>query len=190
MASGVPGGAHMGVEEIGRLADGPDGATPRERGHIEACAVCRAEIDRASRVRAILADLGAAYRDAAPPEWPALGSVLARAEDDAAAKGGLRAVLAGWLRPRRLLVATAAGVACVAVVVWIAFRVVGDRPASGRGGGVAAAVAAGPDGAGPGAVRDPLHRWAVRRYAPHRPPDPRGPSRRSRSRERERERER
>jgi hypothetical protein len=72
---------HLDVEQIGFAADAAQALGERERAHLGLCAVCRAEVERARQVSRMVAELGEAYREAAPPEWPAVSAIEALARE-------------------------------------------------------------------------------------------------------------
>jgi len=72
---------HLEVEQIGLAADAAEELGERERAHLGLCAVCRAEVERARQVSRMVAELGEAYREGAPPEWPAASAIEALARE-------------------------------------------------------------------------------------------------------------
>jgi hypothetical protein len=80
---------HLDVETIGLAADEPQAPDAVARRHLELCAVCRAEVERQRSVARMVAELGEAYREQAPPGWPAASAIEVRARE--AEPGG------GWL---------------------------------------------------------------------------------------------
>ena len=73
---------HLDVEQLGLAADAVEALGERETAHLALCAVCRAGVERARRVSAMVAELGDAYREAAPPEWPAMSAIEALAREE------------------------------------------------------------------------------------------------------------
>jgi hypothetical protein len=149
---------HLTEEQIGLAADRLEPLDGDAAGHLERCAVCRSQVEAQRSVSAFVADLGAAYREEAPPGWPAYSAIEARLRE-AEADGF-------WARLRERLGASwrpalgAAGVGLVLLLVAAAVLVVlddGPRPVPpGRVGPdpVAVAPPALP-GVGPGPVVPP-----------------------------------
>jgi len=130
---------HLDVEQLGLAADGQEPLGETEGEHLALCAVCRAEVERQRRVGSMVAELGQAYREAAPPEWPALSAIETLAKEGERGGGWLDRLSARLgVRARVLGTALAAGLAVLvaAAVVLVALRPPAERA---TGGGVASA---------------------------------------------------
>jgi hypothetical protein len=115
---------HLDVEQIGRAADAAEALAERERAHLGLCAVCRAEVERARQVSRMVAELGEAYREAAPPEWPAASAIeaLAREASRRRSWGERMRELLG-VRPGSLATKVAVGVGVVLALAVVIFAV-------------------------------------------------------------------
>ncbi|MBI5501457.1 MAG: hypothetical protein HY907_14525 [Deltaproteobacteria bacterium] len=144
---------HLDVETIGLAADEPRELADPARRHLELCAVCRAEVERQKSVARMVAELGEAYREQAPPGWPAAAAVEARARATEPGSGWLERLGPRLgIRARSLATAVAVFVGVMlaaAVAVWML-----SRPPRGDGSG-AAPVAQGPRESHPGPVVPP-----------------------------------
>jgi hypothetical protein len=138
-------GNHLDEERLGLASDAAEELGADDRRHLELCAVCRAEVARLKQVATLVGELGAAYREQAPPEWPAVSAVEALAREPVPTRPWLeRLGDALGIRARSLATAVALGVGLVlaAAVVLVAVRP--PERTAGKAPPVAAARDAGP----------------------------------------------
>jgi hypothetical protein len=137
---------HLDVEQIGLAADAAQALGERERAHLELCAVCRAEVERARQVSRMVGELGEAYREAAPPEWPAISAIEALAREASRRRSWaerMRELLG--VRSGSLATRVAVGVGVVAAFAVVIFALRPRTQEASDAGRTVAAAPSGPD---------------------------------------------
>lgn len=146
-------GNHLDEERLGLAADSVEELGADDRRHLELCAVCRAEVARLKQVACLVGELGTAYREQAPPQWPAASAVEALArEPERTGRWLERLGDALGIRARSLATAVALGVGLVLAAAVILVAVRPPERQAGKAPPVAAAPETGPSAVPPAPV--------------------------------------